>query len=148
MFDADDFNRKLNQHRAAVAKVNAQNKAAVFKVLSAAGITRIDVTFDGEGDSGQIQEVAAFSGETSAELLTNTVTLASTHWGADDITIREMPLPEAIEELCYGYLEQEHDGWENNDGAFGEFTFDVEERSIALEFHARYTDTLTSDHTF
>ena len=48
MFDADDFNRKLKQHRAAVAKVNALNKVAVFDVLSAAGITQIDVTFDGE----------------------------------------------------------------------------------------------------
>ena len=53
MIDADDFNRKLKQHRAAVAKANALNKAAVFDVLSAAGITQIDVTFDGEGDSGQ-----------------------------------------------------------------------------------------------
>ena len=124
------------------------NKAAVFALLSPAGITQIDVTFDGEGDSGQIQEVAALSGETSAELPTTVVTLASTEWGSDEITTREMPLPEAVEQLCYGFLEQEHDGWENNDGAFGEFTFDVEERSIALEFHARYTDTLTSDHTF
>jgi hypothetical protein len=148
MFDTNDFNRKLKQHRAAVSEVNAQNKAAVFEVLSAAGITRIDVTFDGEGDSGQIQEVAAFSGETSDELPTTVVTLASTQWGADDTTTREMPLPEAVEELCYGYLEQKHDGWENNDGAFGEFTFDVGERNIALEFHARYTDTLTSHHTF
>jgi hypothetical protein len=148
MIDADDFNRKLNQHRTAVAKVNAQNKAKVFDALSAAGVTGVVVSFDGEGDSGQVQSVAARSGETPAELPTTTVTLADAHWGNDDITSREMPIPEAVEELCYGYLEQEHGGWENNDGAFGEFSFDVEERSIALEFHARYTDTLTSDHTF
>jgi hypothetical protein len=92
--------------------------------------------------------VAARVGEICTKLPKTTVTLASTQWGADDITTREMPLPEAVEELCYVYLEQEHDGWENNDGAFGEFTFDLEERSITLEFHARYTDTLTSDHTF
>jgi hypothetical protein len=59
-----------------------------------------------------------------------------------------MPLPEAVEVLCYGYLEQEHDGWENNDGAYGEFCFDVHERTIALELHVRYTDTHSSDHTF
>jgi hypothetical protein len=148
MIDADDFNRKLNQHRAAVTKVNAQNKAALFDALSVAGVTDVVVSFDGCGDSGQIESVEARCGDTSTELPTTAVTLASTHWGTDDITSREMPLPEAVEQLCYGYLEQEHGGWENNDGAFGEFSFDVEERSIALEFHARYTDTLTSDHTF
>ena len=37
-------------------------------------------------------------------------------------------------------LEQEQGGWENNDGAFGEFTFDVAERTIELEFNGRFTD--------
>jgi hypothetical protein len=59
-----------------------------------------------------------------------------------------MTLREAIEELCYGYLTQEHGGWENNDGAFGEFTFDVRAASIKLEFNARFTDYSTSTHKF
>jgi hypothetical protein len=54
-----------------------------------------------------------------------------------------MPLPEAAEELCYGYLEQEHGGWENNDGGQGEFTFNVAERRIELDFNARLSDSVT-----
>ena len=37
-------------------------------------------------------------------------------------------------------LEQTHGGWENNDGAYGEFTFDVAERTIKLDFNERISD--------
>jgi hypothetical protein len=39
-------------------------------------------------------------------------------------------LHEAIDTLCYDYLEGSHGGWENNDGAFGEFHFDVDQRRV------------------
>jgi hypothetical protein len=57
-------------------------------------------------------------------------------------------MAEAIEQLCYDFLEQEHGGWENNDGAFGEFTFNVAERTVELEFNGRFSDFTTSSHTF
>jgi hypothetical protein len=43
---------------------------------------------------------------------------------------------------------QEHGGWENNDDAYGTFTFDVPERTIEPEFNGRFTDIATSHHTF
>ena len=30
-----------------------------------------------------------------------------------------------------------HDGWENSDGAYGDFTFDVAERTITLDYNER-----------
>jgi hypothetical protein len=59
-----------------------------------------------------------------------------------------MSVEEAVVELCYGYLEQEHDGWEINDGAFGEFTLNVTELRIALNFNARFTDFVHSTQAF
>ncbi len=38
------------------------NKAALFEALAAAGITTAVVTFDGSGDEGQVEEVAAYAG--------------------------------------------------------------------------------------
>jgi hypothetical protein len=35
-----------------------------------------------------------------------------------------------------------------NDGAYGEFTLDVSEKCIELEFNARFTDTFSTNHTF
>ena len=45
-----------------------------------------------------------------------------------------------LEDLCYELLACAHSGWENNDGAFGVFVFDIAKRSIELEFSARYRD--------
>ncbi|MEQ1518940.1 MAG: DUF6878 family protein, partial [Usitatibacteraceae bacterium] len=32
-------------------------------------------------------------------------------------------------------------GWENNDGAYGEFTFTVSDQSIALDYNERFTSS-------
>jgi hypothetical protein len=55
-------------------------------------------------------------------------------------------LHDAIETLCYDYLSQTHGGWENNDGAYGTFEFDVQQRSIRLDFDERFTDTNHHSH--
>ena len=38
-----------------------RNKAAVFAALAAAAIHRVTVEYDGSGDSGQIEDVAAWN---------------------------------------------------------------------------------------
>jgi len=146
--DTDSFWDSYQRHKTAIAEANTLNKEVVFDDLIAAGITQVDVSFDGEGDSGQIEYVAARAGETTVEFPPAPVTLHKTEFGSEELTAREMPLREAVEELCYGYLEQEYDGWENNDGAFGEFTFHVAERRIALDFNARITDYSHTPHFF
>src|ERR1039457_2423674 len=50
------------------ADANLLNKSAVFDVLTAAGITEVAVASDGYGDSGQIQTINAYIGETEVEL--------------------------------------------------------------------------------
>jgi len=69
-------------------------------------------------------------------------------WGATEPVAEKRSLQDAIESLCYDYLEVTHGGWENNDGAFGEFHLDVAERTVDLEFHGRFSDTYTTNHTF
>lgn len=152
----------------AVRKANELNKTIVFDALAAAGITEITVTFDGYGDSGQIEDITAHMGEAPKALPAPAATEASpaapaaaaiplpktrltlhqAPWNREELGTYETTLQCAIEDLCYGYLEQEHDGWENNDGAFGEFRFNVAERSIELEFNGRFTDTYTENHSF
>jgi len=43
------------------AEVAPANKAALFEALAGAGIHTVVVTFDGCGDSGQIEDLNAFS---------------------------------------------------------------------------------------
>ena len=53
-----------------------------------------------------------------------------------------------IEQLACDFLEDTHSGWENNDGGFGTFTFDVAQRSITLDYDERYTETNNYVHEF
>ena len=59
-----------------------------------------------------------------------------------------LSIRDAVEQIAYEFLEETHFGWENNDGAFGEFTFDVAARAITLDYNERITDTDYSQHVF
>ena len=113
------------------------NKAALFDTLVAADITCVVVTFDGVGDSGQIESVDARRGDEAADLPTVAVEIATPIWDGSSLDRRTLPLREALEDLAYAMLEATHDGWEINEGAFGEFTFDVPERVIRLDYNER-----------
>lgn len=143
-----DFETKYAQHREAVAKANTLNKTVVFDALAAAGITHVFVEFDGCGDSGQIEGVSARADGKPIDFPTTTVNLHTAPWNQTEPSVKETSLTFAVEDLCYGCLEQTHAGWENNDGAYGEFTLDVAERRITLDFNGRYTDTWSDTHTF
>ena len=131
------------QRRARLAAAQA-NQKSVFDALTALGIERVEVSFDGYGDSGQIEDVTVVGGAGS---LTGRVAVVDTAVSGQ-VSPEPCSLPKALGNLCYDLLEHEHAGWENNDGAFGVFVFDIAKRSIELEFSARYTSHDTSVHTY
>lgn len=134
------------RQRLAQAKANQHNKAAVFDTLAAAGITAVHADFDGEGDSGQVNEAVALINDEHTELPNVELAIQRAVWGDTEPKAGTATLAEAVERLCYGYLEEYHGGWENNDGAYGEFVFDVANRTIDLEFNGRFTDVCTDTH--
>ena len=130
-------------------EVTPLNKAALFAVLQAAGIQRVTVHFDGAGDSGQIESIDATApDETAAELPDGTIEIRTPLWDGSGVQTETMPVRDAIEKLAYDFLEEVHDGWENEDGAYGEFIFDVGERTIRLEYNERVMTTSYSEHEF
>ena len=135
------------QHSKLLAEANDVNKNAVFAALKAESITIVAVRFDGAGDSGQIQEVTAQTANGSVPLPDTQVEMQHASWGGKT-TNRTMQLRDAIDELCFDCLSQEHGGWENNDGGEGEFTFRVEDSSLDLDFVQFYTESTTHSHTF
>jgi len=125
------------------------NKAALFEALAAAGITTAIITFDGSGDAGQVEEVAAYAGDDQPQDLPNgPVEYKEIGFGAAEPTTSTVPVRDVMENLAYALLSQTHGGWEDGDGAHGEFTFDVAARSIRLGFHERYTETNYHEHEF
>ena len=124
------------------------NKTAVLDALAAAGITTVTVTFDGSGDSGQIEDVIAQKGEAIVDLPAGQVCLSSAVWNSDAVSTAPTDIGAAVEQLCYDLLRQSHPGWENNDGASGDFVFDVAVGTITLDYAERYTATQSYNHDF
>ena len=124
------------------------NKTALFDALAAAGIEIVTVIFDGYGDSGQIENIEARAGDATMALPPHEIEIASPVWGSSEIERRTQPVREAIEALAYAFLGQTHGGWENSDGAYGDFTFDVAERTITLDYNERHMESDYSQHVF
>jgi hypothetical protein len=134
---------RIAHHRLCVER-RLHNKTVVFDALDAAGIATVVVSFDGYGDSGQIERVEV-EGAVDA-LPAATVEIATAIWGGLEPQRQSISLADAIEKLIYDFLGSAHDGWEDNDGAYGEFTFDVADRTIRLDYNERYTASVNYSH--
>ncbi len=98
--------------------------------LQAAGVATVEVSYDGCGDSGQIEHIAGF--------------------GADH---EEMDLAQAagidkrqLMDLFYDLTQVRHPGWENNDGACGEFHWTITTQALQHTHRDRITDYETTEH--
>ena len=147
-FDANDFLEKNRAFTALSDSIRPANKAALFDALAAAGITSVLVHFDGSGDSGQIEDIDATADNQPAEIPSGNIEIAQVRWGDPNIERTTLSVRDAIESLAYDFLEQTHGGWENNEGAYGEFTFDVAERTITLDYNERVETSEYSQHMF
>jgi hypothetical protein len=143
---SDPWQQQERAYARIASEVLTLNKAALFDALADAGITTVVVNFDGCGDSGQVEMIEARTGDDDCALPAVEVEIASMGWGTDTIDRQTQPVREAIETLVYDVLSQTHGGWENNDGACGDFTFDVTERTITLDYNERCMDY--SQHVF
>ena len=144
----DEILATFAAHDALKASLRDATKAALFAVLATVGITHVFVEFDGCGDSGQIESIVARAGDAEIDLPDATVAMTVVEWGATEPVTHDLPLPDAIEQLAYDLLGATHRGWENNDGAYGDFTFDVAAGTISLEYHERYVATESYAHEF
>lgn len=137
------------QRRRAVLQpgVDAHNKAALLGALAAAGISRVEVDFDGYGDSGQIERIAVVDpSELTLDAPSGEVEIRHVLHDGSGVDTEMMNLPGAIERVCYDLLSFHHGGWENNDGAYGDFAFDVAAGTVTYTHNSRYTEVDTSMH--
>ncbi len=144
-----DYDRKWDRFRERRSAVFPQTKAVIFCALEAAGIAQVTMEFEGSGDSGQMEQAAAYTASNEPVGIPDAlVAITQVDFDEDKDSRADVRLREAIETVAYELLEQTHGGWEDNDGGFGTFTFDVAERSITLDFNERYTETNNSVHSF
>jgi hypothetical protein len=144
----DDYRAKHAAADALNAELEPLNRAALFDALAAARITHATVTFDGYSDSGQIENIECKAGDTIVPMPGVQIDIAYAQWGEADPQHEIVGVAHAMESFAYDLLEQTHCGWENDDGAYGYFTFDVANRTITLDYNERFIDSTYSQHVF
>lgn len=110
-------------------EVVQKNKAALLEFMAANKVTKALASFDGSGDSGQIEYVELYSGN---ELLDNSllntpadVITSRQRWTQDtgwvlETTVERQTISDLVEETVWHPLESHFGGWEINEGAYGE----------------------------
>jgi hypothetical protein len=144
---AHDWMAQANAYAARKEAIFPANRAAIFDAMERHGIDSVLISFDGSGDSGQIESVAAMP-ETAPTLSSLKLQQKDARWESDAIETVEIDLRAALENLAYDLLEKSHDGWEINEGAYGEFTFDTKSREITLDYNERYESSVYSRRAF
>lgn len=135
------------------------NIEIVYDLLGAAGVESFVVSFDGNGDDGQVEEPCEFKPartKKKAEALLGSVVEGArvsngTRWhpnGGKETMWKENPtLNELIDSFCYEALESVCSGWEINEGSHGSFYFDVKKREMNLDFNERVVESNLSQYS-
>ncbi len=147
---------------------SAKDRDALVKVLRENGITGIDVSFDGSGDSGSIERVDFYAttidenGEANATPVRGVGGIIVESWEryssfspATGYTREERrdktSLKNHIERLVDEALDRAGVDWYNGIGGFGECTITVTESGkleFKLEVNERYTEVNTYGFNF
>jgi hypothetical protein len=133
----------------------------LFDTLAQTKVSSIEVSFEGCGDSGQIESVdyTDANGKGIDEAYLDKIIVkgsAKTSYHKWDEKTKKLVKTEAkegnireiIEEICYDKLGASHGGWEINEGSYGTFHFDVSTRKVRLEYNERIEEVRTSEESF
>lgn len=108
-----------------------------------------EVSFDGYGDSGQIEEIdlpeEILNKEVKGVKISNGYTWKNGKM--EEILEETNSLQGVIGNICYCMLEKMQSGWEINEGSFGTFKFDFETRKVTLDFNERYVESKQYEYT-
>lgn len=97
---------------------------AIIAALSALGVTEVELTYNGSGDEGYINEVTFTPNMDEAE-----------------------PFISPLNDWGYGLLERHYGGWEINEGSHGTITIRLDDPSEIVIAHEEAEVTYTSNPT-
>lgn len=133
-----DFSQLAADYLAGQAERNATAdleiaavKASLLPLFKMHGIAKVDIRFDGYADSGAIEQTTFFDADGQ---VIDCPDISVSREGRDDVKLASL-----LEDFAYEVLERHHDGWEINDGAFGELLIDVAEENFQLDCNLRFT---------
>jgi len=120
----------LEQYYSARLANVRQHLPDAAKQLKGAGGACVHIQYDGCGDSGQIEGIE-YRGEDGKPI---------------DILGKVTITDDELMDLFYDLTQARHPGWENNDGAFGEFEWNLTGDTLTHTHNDRFTDYDTTEH--
>ena len=131
------------------AEILPHNKQVLFDALASAGIDTVTIEFDGSGDSGQFEAPAGFDAANNEVVIPKgEITIKVVDFQTGTVQQQRTTPRDYVETLACDFLEGTHDGWEDGEGAHGEFHFSLTERTITLDYNERYVDYTHHQHEF
>jgi hypothetical protein len=129
------YQAEMKQRREKLAPA----KAVLLDALKASGIAVVTVEYDGEGDSGQVNNIVACDASCNPAEMRGSVVL--------ELGLRPCSyesLVEAVEAFTWEVLVLYHDGFENNDGGFGTVTIYVVTGKVTLDHNDRVIEAVNT----
>ena len=127
----------------------------VCSMLFNAGITLVEVHYDGYGDSGEIEYVLFFKGDkqlTDDEVASLGLPTSTTEEynhnhkeGESLYKTVECTLLKKVEDCAYDFLPG---GWEINEGSFGDLKINTEKAKVTREHNFRIEETEYSEEDY
>jgi hypothetical protein len=143
--DMAQIMRELAQRAETKRGTVAINKPRILEALAAAGVTRVEMRYDGEGDSGGVEQIQCYGADgASLDIPETMVAMHEQGWRDQPDHDRSMRLADALECFLLDVIECAHDGWENNEGAFGNIAIDVAGGLVELSHSDRILSTVDS----
>lgn len=143
------YEAKWAAYRRLEEEILPDNKRAIFDVLVAAGIQLVTVDFDGYGDEGQLQEPVGFdAANKEISLPSASIIVRKVEFESSTIVEASTSVAEFVNNLTSDLLQKTHGGWQDGEGAYGTFSFDLEDRTITFQYHERYVETEYHEHEF
>ena len=119
-----DYAALAEQWRAEREASIKATRADILPALQKLGVTEVTARYDGYGDSGNVEDV--------------TVTPVEIDLPGD--------LKRKIADFAWSVAYHNHPGFENNEGGYGELTWDIGADSITLDHADRFIETSHSYH--
>lgn len=118
----------------------------VLRHMREHGIVKIEVSYEGYGDSGDIENIDFY--DASGKALDD-FTVPNPYFGRDELENEQVDFTELLQELVWTWLEHAHGGWEINEGSTGHYTLTLDENvlTVANTHDSRYTSYDRSEST-
>lgn len=123
----------------------AAAKPALLAALASRDIAVVTISYDGSGDDGQIQAIEAFKADNTPVALIADIPIVI---GQGEGSSSFNTLHECLDDFAWACLNAYHQGFEDNDGGYGEITIHVAAGRVEIDHAERFTDAIHSGEEF